>query len=97
MGTLKDDILSDLDTFIDGDDFAVDVTFNSTTFSGIFDDAFEVVVDNVETTQPVVKVKDTDITGMVHGNNVTINSIVYNVTALRPDGTGLTLVLLSQD
>ena len=95
--TLKDDLLSDLDTFIDDDDFAVDVTFNAVTFSGIFDNAFEVVVDNVETTQPMVRVKDTDITGMVHDSVVTINSIAYNVTALRPDGTGLTRVLLSQD
>ncbi|GJQ59783.1 MAG: hypothetical protein D8M57_13215 [Candidatus Scalindua sp. AMX11] len=97
---LKDDILTDLDTFLDSDEFAVDITYNSGTIQGIFDNAFlEDQQDDVdiETLQPQVTVKTSDVSGLAHGDTMTIDSVVYNVIGIQPDGTGLTNVLLSQD
>ncbi len=98
--TLKADILTDLDTFLDSDEYAVQITYNSGTIKGIFDNAF--VEDqqddiDVETLQPQVTVKTSDVTGLTQGDTMTINSVVYNVIGIQPDGTGLTNVLLSQD
>lgn len=98
--TLKADLTNDLSEFLDSNEFAVNITFGSNTIIGIFDDAFEAVEqdeNSVENTQPQVIVRDTDITGLVHGDIFTINSIRYNVIGIQPDGTGLTIVVLSQD
>ncbi len=101
MTTFKDDMLTDLDTFLeDGDDFVF--SRSGLTIKGIFDDAFEAAAqdgDAVESSQPQVKVKDTDVTGIIHGDTLTrvSDSVVYNVTGIHPDGTGMTVVLLSQD
>ncbi len=99
--TFKDDLLTDLDVFLDGDEFADEFVFSRSglTIKGIFDNEFETAVDDVETTQPAVTVKDTDVTGIVQGDTLTrvSDSVVYNVTGPHPDGTGLTIVLLSRD
>ncbi len=104
MGTLKDDILTDRDVFLDEDEFAEEFVFSRSgaTINCIFDDAFEVAVEGgqgVETSAPQVIAKDSDVTGIVQGDTLTrvSNSVVYKVTKPMPDGTGMTVVLLSQD
>lgn len=102
--TLKDDVTTDLDEFLNSNEFAEDFTFSRSglTITGIFDDAFEVAVEEgqgVESSQPQVIVKDSDVTGIIQGDTLTraSNSVVYKATGIHPDGTGLTLILLSQD
>ncbi|GAF85155.1 unnamed protein product [marine sediment metagenome] len=98
--TFKTDLIGDLDTFLANDEFAVDVTYNAVTFTGIFDDAFDspnLDTGQIETTAPQVLVKDSDISGIAQDDTMTINSVVYNVTGIHPDGTGLTTIILSQD
>lgn len=98
--TLKSDILSDLSTFIDTDEFAVSITYNSTSIAGIFDDEYKGVnplTGEIEATAPQVIVKTSDVSGIVHGSTLTINSTTYYVINIMQDGTGLTTLLLSKD
>ena len=98
--TLKSDILSDLATFIDTDDFAVSITYNSASIAGIFDDEYKGVnplTGEIEATAPQVIVKISDVSGIVHGSVLLINSTTYYVISIRPDGTGLTTLILSKD
>ena len=98
--TLKRDMVTDLDTFLNSDEFAVDITYGGGTIKGIFDNEF--IANNqdeisVEDLQPQVIVKTSDVPGLAHGATMTIESVVYNVTGIQPDGTGLTVVILSKD
>lgn len=98
--TFKDDLTDDLNIFIDEDEFAVDVILNSVTIQGIFDNEFLVAVEGevgVETTSPQAQFKTTDVSSAVHGDIMTIDSVDYNIIGIQPDGTGMTLILLSQD
>jgi hypothetical protein len=101
MTTFKDDLLTDRDIFLDDDEFAEEFVFSRSgaTIKCIFNNAFVVVLDDVESTAPAIEaVKDSDITGIIHGDTLTRVStgIVYKVTGVQPDGTGMTMVLLSQ-
>ncbi len=98
--SFKDDLRDDLDLFLNIDEFAETITYKGAPIKGIFDNAF--VVDSqdgveVETVQPQVIAKTSDISTLVHGDTMTISSVVYNVVGIQPDGTGITIVLLSQD
>lgn len=98
--TLKSDITSDLDTFLDTDEFAVSITYNSTTIKGIFDDEYKGVnalTGEIEATAPQAIVKTSDVSGIAHGNTLTINSTTYYVIGIQQDGTGLTILILSKD
>jgi hypothetical protein len=99
--TFKDDMITDLDeTFLDNEEFAVDITYNAGTIQGIFDAEFSSAVEGemgIESTVPQVQVKTTDVPGIAHNATMTINTIVYNVIGIQPDGTGMTLLLLSED
>ena len=104
MGTFKEDLLTDRDIFLDENEFADEFVFSRSglTINCIFDDAFEVAVEGeqgVETTAPQVVAKDSDVTGIVQGDTLTrvSNSVVYKVIKPMPDGTGMTVILLSQD
>ncbi len=98
--TFKNDLTNDLDIFLNSDEFAVDVTYNSATIQGIFDDEFTSAVEGemgIESSVPQVLVKTSDVPNVAHNETMTINSVVYNVIGIQPDGTGMTLILLSQD
>ncbi len=98
--TFKNDLTDDLDIFLDDNEFAANVILNSVTIQGIFDNEFLEAVEGemgVETTIPQVMVKSSDIASAVHGDTMTINSVVYNIIGIQPDGTGMTLILLSED
>ena len=98
--TFKNDLTNDLDIFLDDDEFAVDVIFNSVTIQGIFDNEFIEAVEGemgIETTVPQCQFKTSDVSTAVHGDTMIINSIDYNIIGIQPDGTGMTLILLSED
>jgi hypothetical protein len=101
MSTFKEDLITDLDdVFLDNEEFAVDVIYNSVTFQGIFDDEFIGAVDErlaVESTAPQVQVKTSDVTGALHGETITVGSVDYKIAGIQPDGTGMTIILLSID
>lgn len=88
----------DLDPFFE--DFGEDATWNTTTFKVVFHNEYEAAVlftGEIETRNPYVEVKDSDISGIVHGNVLTIDGTAYKVTGIQPDGTGITVLLLSKD
>lgn len=98
--TFKNDLTDDLNIFLDDSEFAVDVIFNSETIQGIFDNEFIAVVKDdigVETTTPQCQFKTSDVLSAAHGDIMTINSVDYNIIGIQPDGTDMTLILLSQD
>jgi hypothetical protein len=98
--TFKDDLTTDLDIFLNSNEFAVDVTYQSATIKGVFDAPFESAVEGemgIESTLPQVLVKTSDVASAVHGQTMTINSVVYQIIGIQPDGTGMTLILLSED
>lgn len=98
--TFKNDLLNDLDIFLNSDEFAVDVTYLVSTIQGIFDDEFSSAVQGemgIESTVPQVLVKTSDVQNIAHNEELTINSVVYKVIGIQPDGTGVTLILLSED
>ncbi len=98
--SFNNDLINDLDVFFNEDEHAVDITYNSTTIQGVFDNEFIAAADDsigVETTSPRVQVKTSDVLTAVHDDIMTINSIAYKISGIQPDGTGTTLILLSQD
>ncbi len=102
MVTLRETIDADVkNVFMDVEGFAEGFTFSRTSLSvaAVFDDEFTVVVDDVESTSPAIMVADSDIPGIIHGDTFTrdSDSTIYNVAGIEPDGTGITVVLLSQD
>ena len=100
--TLRERITSDIKTvFMNNTHFADDFVNERTglTISALFDKAFATVLDDIETVSPAITVADEDIPGVVHGDVFTeiSTAIEYNVNGHQADGTGITLLLLSQE
>lgn len=51
----------------------------------------------VESLGPAATCKTSDVSGAAHGDTLTISGVVYNITGIHPDGTGITVLLLSRD
>jgi hypothetical protein len=67
--------------------------------SGIFDaDYFEVtnVDSGVESSQPGVLCRSSDVSGVVHNDPVVVDGVNYVVVNIRPDGTGMTELMLEK-
>ena len=92
--------LSDLKYLIGQDDFAVAVTYDGGTISGIFDnetvpiDAGGMVVIHQE--QPRVTIRTSDLPSIAEGEVMTIDGVDYSVQAWVHDGTGVTEVQLEK-
>ena len=76
-------------------DFGVVATIGAATVIGIFD------VPTAETfgmlgTDPTFTCAAADVPGIAAGQAVTINAVAYTVTAVRPDGTGVTVLTLEK-
>jgi hypothetical protein len=104
--TFKDDLLSDIeDVFLDTDEFATSAIWTDSeseehTIAGIFDAAGEQVnmaTGLVETTMPQLQCAISSVSGIAKGNKIVINSITYYFLYQRPDGTGMTILYLSED
>lgn len=100
--TLRERIVSDIkNIFMDNSQFADDFVNARTglTISALFDKEFVVIIEDVESAAPAMTVADTDIVGIRHGDTFTHvdTAIVYNVVSKQPDGTGMTLIIFSQD
>jgi hypothetical protein len=81
-------------------DFAVEASYNGASILVLFDAAFKLVnafTGGIESSSPQAVCKDTDIVGMQHGDQLVIRDVVYYVTGIEPDGTGITVLTLSKD
>ncbi|MBU1864257.1 MAG: hypothetical protein KKH94_11380 [Candidatus Omnitrophica bacterium] len=97
----KDDTITDLDVFINTNEFAVEVTLTGgAKIKGIFDDEFRAL--NIQDGQiassgPQVICKSADVATVGLNAVITINAVEYKVKERQPDGTGLTTLILSKD
>lgn len=98
--TNADYILSDINTvFLNKDDFLTvkDAVLNSiTTITVDFGNAFRVVA-GVESFGPQALCASADVTDAVHGSTLEIGGVTYFVIGIQPDGTGMTLLILSKE
>lgn len=99
--SLKDDIITDLDVFINENEFAVEVTLASgQKIKGIFDDEFRALNmqdGQVASSGPQVICKSSDVASIELNTVLMINETEYKVIERQPDGTGLTTLILSRD
>ena len=85
---------------LSADDFGLAATIGSATVYGVFDDAYTGISEatgEVATTAPQFTCRTIDVTSVVQGTTVTINSIAYKAINIEPDGTGISVIQLSRD
>ena len=90
----------DLDLFFT--DFGVEATYNLKTITVLFDKNYKVIEPfgdgtAVESYGPAVTCKSSDVEGIKQANRFTVNNIDYYVKEVQDDGTGITVLLLSED
>jgi hypothetical protein len=80
-------------------DYGTTVTkANASTFTAIFDNDFLAVdldESEVESTEPTLLARTADVSGLAHGDSLTISAVSYTVRGIQPDGTGMTQIMLS--
>ncbi len=89
--------IDDLDLFFS--DFAISADWNGKEIKIIFHNAYEAATlfgQDIESKDPYVEAQDSDVEGLVHGDVLEINSVSYQVREIRPDGTGITAVMLTK-
>lgn len=89
---------SDVDrlAFLDADEFGVAATVGAATLYGIFDDEYIETLDATGTV-PVFICRSSDVTAnnIIRATSITINSTAYTVRNIKPDGTGMSVLVLS--
>ena len=76
-------------------DFGLDATIGSATVRGMFDDAYNAASNGfIESTAPQFMAATADVSTVVQGQAITVNSKNYLVTTVQPDGTGVTTLIL---
>jgi len=103
--TLKADLLTDLDCMFDTDEFADEVTYTNRygyakAVNGIYDAAFEALnpaTGSVEATAPQIQVKSADVAGVRKNETILREGTTWYITGIHPDGTGVTILVLSED
>ena len=79
-------------------DYGTTVTkTDASTFTGIFDNDFLAVdldESEVESTEPTLLARTVDVSGLAHGDSLTISAVSYTVRGIQPDGTGMTQIML---
>ncbi len=102
MPTLRELIDADIkNIFMNTGDFAFQF-LNARTglnIGALFDNQFAVIIDDVESTAPAITVAAVDVPGVNHNDlfTDTETAIVYKVAGIQPDGTGLTLLVLTRN
>lgn len=76
-------------------DFGTVATIGAASVRGIFDvptaEAFGILG-----TDPTFTCATADVSAIAAGQALTINAVGYTVTAVKPDGTGLTVLVLDK-
>jgi hypothetical protein len=92
--------------FFEADDFAVTASYTpsggvAANVNGIFDNE-HVEVDaggsvTVSLQQPLFTCQTSDVSSAAEGDAITISGTDYTVRDVRPDGTGVTVLVLEED
>jgi len=88
-------MIETLSAFFDTADFAVAATYNTATVNGIFSHEY-VDIEGVEGERPTFTCVESDVSGIAHGDALTVNATVYTIAGVQPDGTGIVLLVLSE-
>lgn len=91
--TVFTDAMTDI---LNDEDLGVDAVYEGSTIRVLFQNGF-VVVSGVETTAPMAECLDTDVTGVAHGDTITVGGITYNIIGIQASGSGTTKLILSED
>lgn len=77
----------DLDDYLVGSPFSVDVAIGANTFKGIIDADS---VDGDSLGGPIIHCKSSDVRvqSITHGSSLVVEGRTYRVEGLQPDGTG---------
>ena len=89
---------TDLSAIVNADDFGTNATFNSSSISGIFDNEFVESDGGLEAgigyTVTRFICKTSDVSSASFGDTITINSVGYKIREIRPDGTGMSELII---
>lgn len=91
---------NDAPKFLDSADFGHQATYDGNNFNVQFVKEFSAVElfgIEIESSTPFCIARDADVSGIAHGEQFTVDSVVYKVRGVRPDGTGMTIIILSKD
>jgi len=83
----------DFDIFLNADEFATTGTVGTTSIVGILDRDFA-EVNGVEGYAPTLLCKESDTSSIYIGSQLEVAGQSYKVMAKRPDGTGMTTLIL---
>ena len=97
----------DLSEFLDVDEFADSATISprnlSTPFNvvGIFDSRYidaKIADGDLETGSPVFRCKSIDVAGKaIRGDSLAVKGKQFAILRVEPDGTGMTMLALTED
>jgi len=89
---------TDLSAIVNTDDFGTTATYDSSSISGIFDNEFVESDGGLEAgigyTVTRFICKTTDVSGASFGDTITIDSVAYKIREIRPDGTGMSELII---
>lgn len=96
--SLADDLITDLDTFFDTDEFAVMATLaGGGTIRVILTPAFMETL-GVENMELEIEAKYSDVSALIHNSTLVINGVTYYVIQTPiDDGTGIAKLALSKN
>ena len=95
---------ADLNAYFDTDAHGSTVTYtpsggSASTINGILNNEFELVDIGdvgVESNIPILTVKTSDVSSVAQGDTFVIDSVTYKSVIIRPDGTGITEIVLEK-
>jgi hypothetical protein len=76
-------------------DFGSSATYLDEEINGIFGSAY-LLSNDVESSFPAFTCKTTDVPTVEHGDTLIINEVTYKVINVRPDGTGVVILVLQE-
>jgi hypothetical protein len=76
-------------------DFGVTATIGAASVRGIFD-AHSAEMFGIGGSNPTFTCAAADVVGITEGQAVNINAVAYTVTAVKPDGTGVSVLHLDK-
>ena len=76
-------------------DYAVDATLDGAAVRGIFDNGFVSALD-IAGSAPSILLPSSSAASAAAGQTVVVGGASYTVTAIEPDGTGMTLLRLQE-
>lgn len=86
-------LAEELGVFFNAQEFATQALIRGHFIAGLEGHA-SIIVNEVETTQTAFTCASRAILEIVHGERILLNDDTYRVVGIRPDGTGLTRLIL---